>query len=99
MYRSRQAFAPGTQGKQIFTLSSRRSRLGIEAVHLLHQEPMRDRLTPQVPEKSPRYRSRRPYAPRTQGRPIYTLSSRISRLGIEAVELLHQEPKGDRFTP
>ena len=46
----------------------------------------------------------------TQGRPIYTLSYRRSRLGIEAVDLLHQEPVdllhqeaygivGDRFTP
>ena len=153
MYRSRQPFALGTQGKPInspsnrrsclgiqtvdllhqepeerliYTPSSRRRRLGIEAVNLLHQETKVNQLIPQdseevvyvsnpssfctrnpretdlhpmFPQKSSRYRSRQPFAPGTQEKPSNTLISRRIRLGNEAVNLLHQEPKVNRLTP
>ena len=60
---------------------------------------METHLHPKFPMRLSRYRSRRPFAPGTQERSIYIQSSRRSRLGIEAVDHLHQEPKEDRFTP
>ena len=96
-YRSSLPFAPQTQGRPIFTLSFRRNRLGIEPVDLLHCEPKESELHSKFKKKSSRYRTRRAFAPGTQERPIYTLSLRRSRLDIEAVNLLHQEPKVNRL--
>ena len=61
--------------------------------------PRETHLHPKFPHKSSRYRSRQPFVPGTQGKPINTPSCRRSCLGIQPVDLLHQEPKGDRFTP